>query len=183
MPYVAELNIDSARVGELAAEVMRLRADLALIAAEFVQQAIDRDWCGEYENWTRIINRRTSRPHFIARTDLNEEQPAAVNQVAEPPGAWVHTRPEPTPHRRQIGHHPGDVRHHVVDAYDRSILTVGALKTMLERVPDAMHIVMDNNVGWYSNVNEVIVPGSDPELTEWSAVTFVTGDTFDARQT
>lgn len=67
MPYRAEFDANEATVGELVAEVLTLRADLALIAASFVTEAIQREWCGDYERWARIINRKTSRPHFIIR--------------------------------------------------------------------------------------------------------------------
>jgi hypothetical protein len=35
---------------------------------------------------------------------------------------------------------------------------------------------------WYDNVQEVIVPGDDPETAEFSAVTFFLGDEIDPRQ-
>jgi hypothetical protein len=60
------------------------------------------------------------------------------------------------------------------------ILTVGALREMLEGVDPAVHVVMDGE-GWYHHVDVVIVPAPvEPE--DFQCVTLVPGEPFDARQ-
>jgi hypothetical protein len=67
MPSRSDFDPSRATLAELVQEVLRLRADLAIIAANVVQQAIEREWCGEYEQWARITNKQCSRPHMIDR--------------------------------------------------------------------------------------------------------------------
>lgn len=73
MPSRSDFDPTNAPVYLLVEEVLLLRADLARIAAGIVQQALERDWCGEYESWSRIINRQLSRPHLIYREDLTND--------------------------------------------------------------------------------------------------------------
>jgi len=75
-----DFDPSNAPVYQLVQEVLRLRADIAIIAANVVQQAIERDWCGEYDQWARITNKQCSRPHMIQRNDWEEDASApAVN--------------------------------------------------------------------------------------------------------
>ena len=68
-----DFDPSSAPVYELVQEVLRLRADIAIMAASVVQQAVEREWCGEYDQWARITNKMLSRPHLIERTDLQDD--------------------------------------------------------------------------------------------------------------
>jgi hypothetical protein len=86
MPAKTDFDPSRATIGELVQEVLRLRADIAIMAANVVQQAIERNWCGEYEQWARITNKQMSRPHCIDRTDLESE---ATETNPEVPGAIV----------------------------------------------------------------------------------------------
>jgi hypothetical protein len=69
-----------------------------------------------------------------------------------------------------------------LDRYGRAILTVGALRAMLEGVDDDLHVVLDDGDGWYLNVGGVIVPGDDEDLREYQCVTLMAGESFDSRQ-
>jgi hypothetical protein len=69
MPERRDFDPSNAPVYMLVQEVLRLRADLAIIAANVVQQAIEREWCDEYDQWARITNKQCSRPHMIQRND------------------------------------------------------------------------------------------------------------------
>jgi hypothetical protein len=69
----ADFNPSTASVSQLVQEVLRLRADIAIMAANVVQQAVEREWCGEYEQWARITNKQMSRPHCIDRGDLDDD--------------------------------------------------------------------------------------------------------------
>jgi len=68
-----ELNIESMSGVQLVQEVLNLRADIATISAGLVNQAVNRGWCVEYEVWSRHVNRRTSRPHLIFRTEMTDQ--------------------------------------------------------------------------------------------------------------
>jgi hypothetical protein len=76
---------------------------------------------------------------------------------------------------------PRDAHNIVADDRGFPILTVGALRKMLEGVSDLTQVVVATP-DWYDNVQEVIVPGDDPETAEFSAVTFFLGDEIDPRQ-
>lgn len=71
--YKTEFDPRTMSVAELVAEVLRLRSDLARIAADFVIEANEREWCGEYDQWVRIENKRLTRPVFIERQDLHRD--------------------------------------------------------------------------------------------------------------
>jgi hypothetical protein len=76
-----------------------------------------------------------------------------------------------------------DRRFEVTDCRGAEILTVGAFRQMIEGVPDDMQIVIDDKAeSWWNNVSEVIVPGSNPEIAEHSAITLVAGYPLDTRQ-
>lgn len=76
---------------------------------------------------------------------------------------------------------PGDTEYEVKDQYDRSILTVGALRAMLEGLPDGTHVSIATEA-WYRNVHVVITPGCQECGGEWSAVTLFPGEELDPRQ-
>jgi hypothetical protein len=71
--YRKDFDANQAPVYELVQEVLRLRSDLAIVAASTVQAAIERGWCNEYEQWARITNKMLSRPHMIERHDLEHD--------------------------------------------------------------------------------------------------------------
>lgn len=92
MPARADFDPSRATVHELVSEVLRLRADLAIVSANFVQAAIERQWCGEYEQWARITNKQLSRPHLIERSDLERDP------TIDESGRWTATlRPTSMP--------------------------------------------------------------------------------------
>jgi hypothetical protein len=82
----ADFDPSTAPVYELVQEVLRLRADISHIAAAVVQQAVEREWCGEYDQWARITNKLLSRPALILRDDWEEyaEGPALVGTAPVP---------------------------------------------------------------------------------------------------
>jgi hypothetical protein len=99
----SDFDPNKATIAELVSEVLILRADLATIGANFVLEAIHREWCNDYEQWTRIINKRTSRPWFIDRNDLEhdptldesgrwsttlERPPQTLEEVEQQRGTW-----------------------------------------------------------------------------------------------
>jgi hypothetical protein len=85
MPAKPDFDPSRATIGDLVQEVLRLRADIAIMAANVVQQAIEREWCGEYEQWARMTNKQMSRPHCIDRTDLESDDWAEPTQAAPLP--------------------------------------------------------------------------------------------------
>ena len=87
--YRRDFDVNTAPVSELTAEILRLRGDLAIIAASFVQAAIERAWCGEYEQWSRITNKMLSRPHLIERSDLEHDP------TIDESGRWSATLAQP----------------------------------------------------------------------------------------
>lgn len=74
-----------------------------------------------------------------------------------------------------------DTHHAVQDGFGRQILTVGALRRMLEGVDDDIHVVIDDGEYWWNNVNQVVIPADDMG-DEFSAVTLAQGDPVDSRQ-
>lgn len=67
----------------------------------------------------------------------------------------------------------------VKDQYGRRILTVGALRQILDRHRDDTHVLIATD-GWYVNIEAVAEPGD--EWGTWSAVTFFPGADLDSRQ-
>lgn len=64
---------------------------------------------------------------------------------------------------------------------DAPILTVGELRTLLDGVEDDVQVVLATDE-WYVNVREVVVPGPNWELSEYSAVTIFPGVDVETRQ-
>jgi hypothetical protein len=87
--YRKDFDANQAPVYELVQEVLRLRADLAIVAASTVQAAIEREWCNEYEQWARITNKMLSRPHLIERHDLLDDP------TLDESGRWSATLQQP----------------------------------------------------------------------------------------
>jgi hypothetical protein len=75
-----------------------------------------------------------------------------------------------------------DTFHDVLDQFGRQILTVGALREMLNGVADDVHVVTDDTRGWYLNVSQVIAPGDDYDTNDFQCFTLVAGESYDARQ-
>jgi hypothetical protein len=85
------LDLNTATFGQLLAEVLELRADLVSISAEFVREAVERDWCGDYDSWARVMNRKLSRPVFVDRYESGYGLEANAHDRQQPapqPSAW-----------------------------------------------------------------------------------------------
>lgn len=65
-------------------------------------------------------------------------------------------------------------------SHDFAWVTVGALRTLLERVSDDVPVVVARD-GWYDNIENVVIPGTDAEKAEYVCVTFSLGTSFDCR--
>ena len=72
------------------------------------------------------------------------------------------------------------------DRWEREVLTVGALRKLLEGIDDSRHVVLDDGAGWYVNVEAVAVPERADKIdaveSDWMCVTFFPGTIFDSRQ-
>lgn len=64
--------------------------------------------------------------------------------------------------------------------WDGTVLTVGALKAVIEHMDDEAHVVLAT-ADWYVNVSCVIAPHV-PEKSEYQCLTIFPGADFDARQ-
>ena len=65
-------------------------------------------------------------------------------------------------------------------AWDGNVLTVGALRSLLEDLDEEQHVVLATP-DWYVNVSCVIAP-HDPAESEYQCLTIFPGADFDARQ-
>lgn len=50
---------------ELVREVGALRTDLGIIGAQLHDEAVDRGWCSEYDDFVERVNGQTSRSHLV----------------------------------------------------------------------------------------------------------------------
>ena len=56
-------------------ELIALRRDLEIIVNAILEECLERDWCGEYNDWVAEINPRLSQPHLRpCESDEDEDE-------------------------------------------------------------------------------------------------------------